>query len=637
MTPFLVRMPWLPTAPTDFAARCKSMRKEGVAPAEIKFLAAHALDTAQSANLTRVLGSRRDAGDDLTPLMPFHLGILSSATIDILCDCLPVAAVRHGISLAISHGAYGQVVQDALDPSSVLNKQRLDAVLVRVDHRWLNLDKPLFSESPKERVDLALAQIRNLVLAIRENGHAAAIIETIPIPPDPLFGNFDRRQSGTIRSMINAYNDGLIDIASDSSTYLLDTSALAERVGTDYWFDPVQWGAYKLPFHADVHPIYSDMLGRLLGAIRGRSRKCLVLDLDNTLWGGVIGDDGLDGIHLGQGSAKGEAFLAVQQMALDLRARGIFLAIASKNDDIVARRPFNEHKDMLLKESDISVFQANWIDKASNLEAIAKALNIGIDALVLLDDNPAERAGMRAALPDVAVPELPDDPGWFPRYLLAAGYFETTSFSAEDRLRVASMESNAKREEVMAKSRNIGEYLTALEMVISFAQIDRQGRERTTQLINKTNQFNLTGLRYTSDEVAALESDSKVYGLQVRIADKFGDFGMIAVLICREIEAATWQIDLWAMSCRVLGRKVEEAIVAEIVRAVRDRGAKTLIGLYRRSPKNGMVADLYPRLGFAAAGERDGGVQAFALDIESYQIQALPFEINRPQQAEAAE
>ena len=630
MPTFLQQMGWLPAAPIDFSAKCKELRRSVPRPGDaIRFLAGHALDGAQSAVLSRAIKARLEAGDDLEPLTGFRLGVLANSTADLLCDCLAAAAARHGVALEVMLGPYDQVLQHGLDQSSNLNRARLDAILIAADHRWFRLEQAELSGAAETRVTAAVAQLRDIALAVSENKKTAAILQTVPCPPDPLFGGFDVRHAGTVRSMIGELNRRIVDLAAQTGSYLLDVASLAERVGTDAWFDPVQWASYKLPFRADLHPLYADVVGRLIGAIRGRSRKCLVLDLDNTLWGGVIGDDGLEGIQIGQGSATGEAFLAVQQMARELRARGVFLAVSSKNDETVARRPFRDHPDMILRESDISVFQANWLDKSNNLEAIAKALNIGLDALVLLDDNPAERAQMRAALPEVATPELPSDPSWYPRYLLAAGYFESTAFSAEDRLRVVSIETNAKRAEALAKSRDLGDYLAALEMKISFAPFDRQGRERITQLINKTNQFNLTNRRYTLDEVAAVQADANAWGLQVRLADKFGEFGMIAVVICRGSAEDVWEIDTWLMSCRVLGRGVEEAMLNEVVREATARGVRRLEGVYRPSAKNGMVSDFYSKLGFVSAGADGGGEGRFTLDISSYRAHDLPIEVKR--------
>ena len=346
-------------------------------------------------------------------------------------------------------------------------------------------------------------------------------------------------------------------------------------------------------------------MARTIAAVRGLSRKCLVLDLDNTLWGGVIGDDGLGGIQLGQGSAIGEAFLAVQKMALELRSRGVVLAVCSKNEDHNARLPFREHPDMLLREHHIAVFQANWTDKAANLRAIASQLNIGVDSLVFLDDNPAERMQVRGELPLVAVPELPEDPALYPRTLAAAGYFETVGFSKEDRERADYYQANAQRAAALNASGDIGAYLASLDMVCTIGLVDEIARPRVAQLINKSNQFNLTTRRYSESELgAAIEGPSR-HVVQVRLVDRFGDNGIISVLIADK-KGKTWEIDTWLMSCRVLGRRVEEACLSHLVVAARQAGAGELVGKYVASPKNGMVADHYKKLGFLPLGTNNG-------------------------------
>ena len=434
----LAKLSWLPPAPADFRERRQAIETaSGPIGAPILQLASTQLNAMQAANLGRTIAKALDAGRDLAPLASFRLGILGGSTFDLILDELPAAAARHGVALRLTTAPYDQVMQQALDPASAINTAALDAVLIGVDHRWLSLDRPSLG-APDEPVQAALGRLASVVEALAAHGKTPAILQTVPPPPESLFGSYDRKAPGSVRAMIEAANRGIVALCRSSGAYLLDIAALAERIGLDAWFDPAQWAAYKLPFAPQFTPAYADLVGRLLGAIRGKARKCLVLDLDNTCWGGVIGDDGLDGIVIGQGSAEGEAFSAVQQAAVDLHSRGVILAVSSKNDDAVARRPFREHPEMLLKESHMAVFQANWQDKASNLEAIAKSLNIGLDALVLLDDNPAERAQMRAALPMAAVPELPSDPAWYPWTLAAAGYFEAVGFSEEDRLRAAS-------------------------------------------------------------------------------------------------------------------------------------------------------------------------------------------------------
>ncbi len=399
---------------------------------------------------------------------------------------------------------------------------------------------------------------------------------------------------------------------------------VAGWIGADRWHDAGHWHAEKLPFAPDLIPLFADVVARTIAAIRGTTRKCLVLDLDNTLWGGVIGDDGVDGIALGQGSAAGEAFLAIQQTALALRERGIILAVCSKNDDDVARGPFRHHPDMPLKEAHIASFVANWGDKATNLRAIASALNIGLDSLVFLDDNPVERAQVRRELPMVAVPELPADPALYPRALLAAGYFEAVAFAQEDRDRADQYRANAERAAFAGTSDMVG-YLASLDMVADFRPFDSVNRARIAQLINKSNQFNLTTRRYTEAQVAGLEADPTKLTLQVRLVDRFGDNGMISVII---VDRATWEIDTWLMSCRVLGRRMEEAVLDQVAGAARRAGATALIGRYIPSVKNKMVADHYAKLGFAATGGEAGGETTWRLDLADYVTPDLPMRVD---------
>jgi FkbH-like protein len=628
MTCSFIDLPWLPQPPEDFDSRLRALGGAGrPAGASVQQLATTRLAPRQSAALGRAMSRLRAAGADLAPLSGFRLGVLASSTYDLALDGLAAAAARHGVLVEIARSPYDQVAQQALDPGSEINVAQLDAVLVAVDHRWLGLERPNFAEPAIVRAGAAVERLRSVGQSLLQHG-AAPIFQTIPVPPGTLFGSLDRRIGATARAAIEEANRLIAALAPELGGYLLDLAALAERVGADRWFDPLQWAAYKLPFAAECAPAWAEMVGRLLGAIRGRSRKCLVLDLDNTLWGGVIGDDGPDGIVLGQGGALAESFLAVQQAALDLRDRGIVLAVCSKNDEAVARGPFRDHPEMLLRERHIGVFQANWLDKAANLEAIAAALDIGVDALVLLDDNPAERAQVRAALPQVAVPDLPQDPAWFAWTLGAAGYFEAVSVSREDLARADAYAVQVARAEAKAGSRDLGEYLSSLEMVARLSPFDPPGRHRIAQLINKTNQFNLTTRRYTEAEVAAFEQDGSVFTLQARLRDRFGDLGMISVVICRAVdEPATWEIDTWLMSCRVLGRELERAVLGKMVREARRRKVARLVGNYIPSGRNSMVADHYRKLGFVPVAGGDGSQTAWELDVAGYADPTFPMEV----------
>jgi FkbH-like protein len=435
-----------------------------------------------------------------------------------------------------------------------------------------------------------------------------------------------------MRHLISEVNRGLAASLAGSPDLLLDVAGLAATVGLAEWHDPTLWNMAKLPIASAFVPLYADHVCRLIAALRGKSRRCLILDLDNTLWSGVIGDDGLEGIVIGQGDATGEAHLTVQQTALALRGRGIVLAVSSKNNDDVARSPFREHAEMALREDHFAVFQANWDDKATNITAIARELDLGIDAMVFLDDNPAERRLVRDMLPSVAVPELPSDPALYARTLLASGYFEALAFSGEDRKRADFYQDNARRVALQARAGDLEAYLASLAMVITFQPFDGAGRSRIAQLIAKSNQFNLTTRRYTEAQVAAAEADPACFTRQIRLSDIFGDNGMICVVICRpdEADAAAWEIDTWLMSCRVLGRKVEQATLAEILREAGARGIERLIGIHRPTARNKMVESHYANLGFTQIRREPDATTHWALNVATAVIPDVPMKICRP-------
>ena len=430
-------------------------------------------------------------------------------------------------------------------------------------------------------------------------------------------------------SMIQALNEKIAGIASATGSLLVDVDGLAGLVGRGAWYMPSEWNSAKLPFGSDFLPLYADHVARVIAARRGRSRKCLVLDLDNTLWGGVIGDDGLEGIKLSQGDAEGEAFLDLQRYALQLRNRGIVLAVCSKNTDEVARSPFRQHPEMILKEEHIAVFQANWADKATNIQTIAESLSFSLDAMVFVDDNPMERDLVRRTLPEVAVIELPGDPAFYARTLASCGWFESTAFSTEDKARADAYAGNARRLDLRGEATDIECYLRSLEMVLTFAPFDPIGRARIVQLVAKSNQYNLTTRRYTPAEIERMESDPEVLTLQIRLADRFGDNGMISVVICNApLGADEWRIDTWLMSCRVLERRVENAVLAEIARHARRAGANSLIGTYAPSRKNALVADHYGRLGFKKERETSDGCTEWRILVRDVHNESL-FEIRR--------
>jgi FkbH-like protein len=473
----------------------------------------------------------------------------------------------------------------------------------------------------------AIGFLQMLRDGIRNNSNAVCIFQTFARPVEALFGSLDLALSGTLRSVVYDINRTLAQLVFDSGDTLFDVASLAETVGLADWHDTQQWNMAKLPFSDAFIPLYADHVARTIAAIRGKSRKALILDLDNTIWGGVIGDDGLEGIKVAQGDATGEAHLAVQRLALDLRERGIVLAVSSKNTDEVARAPFEQHPEMLLKLEHIAVFQANWNDKATNIQAIAEQLSLGLDALVFLDDSPVERGMVRHLLPQVAVPELPDDAAYYARALAAGGYFEAVAFANEDLKRAGFYRDNAKRANLQKQVGGVDQYLASLDMMITFQPFDATGRARIVQLINKSNQYNLTTRRYTEPEVMALETDLEVFTLQVRLADIFGDNGMISVVICRPAGTGVWNIDTWLMSCRVLGRKVEHMVLRELFKHARAASVHTLIGVYRPTDRNKLVVDHYAKLGFTNIGEEESGLTRWTVRVTEEAVCDVPMKI----------
>ncbi len=370
--------------------------------------------------------------------------------------------------------------------------------------------------------------------------------------------------------------------------------------------------------------MYGELTMRLVAAQRGRSAKCLVLDLDNTLWGGVIGDDGLEGIVLGQGSALGEAYVEFQRWVLDQARRGVILAVCSKNDEANALLPFERHPEMLISRSDIAAFVANWEDKAANLRTIAQRLNIGTDSLVFVDDNPFERNIVRRELPQVAVPELPEDPAFYARCLADAGYFEALSVTAEDLERSRQYQANVQRETLRASATDLNGYLASLKMRLWAQSFDEVGLKRVVQLINKTNQFNLTTRRYSEAEVEAWIGNKSVLGLQFRLTDSLGDNGIISVIVGKldDMDAKRMIIDSWLMSCRVLGRQVEITCLNILVARAKALGAAEIVGEYIPTAKNNMVREHYSKLNFLPVREDPDGRSVWRLPLQQY----VPFD-----------
>jgi FkbH-like protein len=538
---------------------------------------------------------------------PVRLAVLASSTVDHLLPAIRVGGLRRGIWIETYTPEYGQYAQDLMNPASALHRFRPDGVLFALDsHHLAQGIEPGANVGAwlERRLETLAGQ-----WATARKSFGCQVIQHLPLPVfTPLLGGNEHRLPWSRAAALRRLSEMLRDRADGEGVDLLALDDRAARDGLASWYDPALWHRAKQEIHPTAAPLYGDLVGRLLAAAQGRASKCLVLDLDNTLWGGVIGDDGIAGIKLGQGSAVGEAYSAFQRYARDLGQRGIILAVCSKNDEANALEPFANHPEMVLKRDDIACFVANWTDKAANLRQIASRLNIGLDSLVFVDDNPAERAIVRRELPMVAVPELPEDPTLYGACIADAGYFEALRITAEDLSRAARYQDNLRRETLATSATDIAGYLRSLEMRAVWSRFDQLGQARIVQLINKTNQFNLTTRRVTDAQVAALIGDPRALTLQIRLLDQFGDNGIVAIVVGAP-EGDAIRLSTWLMSCRVLGRGMEEETLNLIVAEAQRLGARRLIGEYRATAKNGMVREHYQRLGFALLGENDGATE----------------------------
>jgi FkbH-like protein len=620
-------LPWLRQPPKDFRAQVRALRDAPPDQATLRRLAATAMDLNQLAQLGKVVTKHIDEIARTSDFSRVRLGLIGSHTLDYIADALVATGLRHGLLLSLETVPYGQVAQAVLDENAGLKGGSVDFVLFALDAKFFGLDLPALGEGEgPASVDAAIAQAELLAKGVRGRIGAAAIFQTLVPPAETLFGSYDTQVDGSARAMVDAFNRRLPSVLGEGDL-IVDIAHAAATVGLSRWTDIRLWHGAKMPFSPDATTLYADYVCRVIGAARGKARKCLVLDLDNTLWGGVIGDDGLEGIVLGNGNGMGEAYVAIQRLALSLRERGIILAVCSKNEESNALLPFKEHAEMLLREPHIACFIANWNDKAGNIRDIAATLNIGTDSLVFLDDNPAEREIVRRELPEVVVPEVGEDPADYPAMIARAGYFEAVSFSAEDRQRAEMYRANAERRVAQGSVTNLAEYLASLEMVMTALPFDAVGRARISQLVNKSNQFNVTTRRYGENDVEAFERDPAKFTLQVRLEDKFGDNGMISVVIFDK-GAQSWSCDTWLMSCRVLGRGVEQSVLNEVAAAAKGEGASTLTATYIPTKKNGLVRDLFAKLGFTRTSEDADGTSHWALDLAGYEPADLPIKVN---------
>jgi FkbH-like protein len=549
-------------------------------------------------------------------LAPVRVAVVSDATVDLLLPLVRAGLIVAGLRPTIYVAPYGQIAASLLDADGAMTAFRPQIVIVANTTPnlpgWPALDA---STSDVERcIDDVCKALLGPCDVFHQRTGAELILGTYHSPPSRVAGHLGAKLPGDAVNFVRRLNVALGDQA-PRHVHLFDVAWLAERAGVDRWFDQHYWFEAKQLVSLACAAEYCRGLTAVVGAVLGRARKCLVVDLDNTLWGGVIGDDGLGGIRLGQGSAVGEAFSAFQAYLKGLSRRGVLLAVCSKNEERIAQTPFTEHPDMLLALDDFVSFKANWALKSDNLRVIARELDLPLEALVFVDDNPAERAEVAQNVPEVAVVQLPDDPALYVRALEDARLFETVTLTVEDAGRTAAYQARRQSLEARERMTDVGAYLASLQMHATVGPFDEVSLERITQLINKTNQFNLTTPRLVLAETRRLMMDRSTVTCAVRLRDRFADHGLIAVAFAHLSSDRSLVIDACLMSCRVLGRGVERLVYNYLLEAARANDAVQIVGTYLPTDRNALVKDYYASLGFRRL-ESDGPGEQWWLATE---------------------
>lgn len=571
------------------------------------------LDLSAATSLARYLPKLRQSAEVTSTQT--RVAVLGSATTTQLASLLDLFLFAWGVDANLYEADYGVFRQEILNPESALYRFQPQILFLATSRRDLTrVPAATDSASAVEAAVAAEVQEWGALWQRAHEGLGCQIIQNnFELPSRRVFGNFELSHPASLSNFVERVNRELRRHAPPFVT-LHDLDALAASVGRATWDDERFFHIAKLPCAPACLVRYAYGVAALMAAHLGQSKKCLVLDLDNTLWGGVIGDDGVAGIHLGQGDPLGEAYVSFQRYAKALGERGVILAVCSKNEESLAREPFEKHPEMVLRGDDFSCFVANWEDKVTNLKRIAQQLNIGLQSLVFVDDNPAERDLVRQFLPEVAVPEMPEDPAEYAAALERHCYFEVAALSAEDFQRREFYRANIERQQALSGHASLDEFLRSLDMRARVGPIREADLERSVQLIGKSNQFNLTTRRHTSAEVLQMMASPDWVTFTVTLSDRFGDNGLISVLLACQRDAALY-VDTWLMSCRVLQRGVERLLLNHLVAAARQRGLQRIRGEFIPTAKNKLVQNHYQQLGFSLVHRDPDGRACWELCI----------------------
>jgi len=526
-----------------------------------------------------------------------RIAILSATTMVDRAALLRLYLAADLVGVDVYEGGFGQIDEEILDPTSAYNRFQPDMTI-------LSPSSDACAHFEETEPNLDIERWKHLWETIQERHQGRVILHALEVPRHSVLGNLDLTLPGSVGRRIRRFNLDLA-AATPPGVSVLDVEGLAASVGKRDWSDPRFWFLARESTSVAGRVVLAQAEAALIRGFLGLSKKVLAVDLDNTLWGGVIGEDGLEGIRLG-GEAEGEAFVAFQRYVKALRARGILLVLISKNNEEDARLPFEKHPEMVLSWDDFASVRVNWRPKSDNLQEIAAELSLGLDAFVCVDDDPVERAELRMALPEVDVVRMPTDPSYFVGAVAEGRWFDVPALSDEDLSRAEDYRASQGAQRLLAATGRLDEFLENLELRAEIAPFDMLNLPRIVQLINRANQYNLTTPRYTEAEVAGLMPTSGVHARFVRLRDRFADRGIISVLIARELDDAL-DVETWLMSCRVLGRTVEHALLGHVIELGARLKKTRLLGTYVPTARNILVKDHYARLGFTCVGEDADG------------------------------
>jgi FkbH-like protein len=551
---------------------------------------------------------KKNLKKDFSGLKKIKVAILGDTATQFLKQAIRAYGFDCGFDLEIWEAAFNQIELQVFDSSSELYKFNPELVILFQSSHKLNIK---YSKSdPGDYSKLAAKQldsINTICSMVASNLNAKIIYYNYPEIDDAVFGSYANKTELSFLFQLRKLNYELMLYAvQNPNFYICDISSIQNLIGKPAMFQTSMYVNTEMVLSLDALPLIAAKTLSLIEALNGKFKKCLILDLDNTTWGGIIGDDGLENIQLGM-LGIGKAYTELQYWVKKLKNRGIIIAVCSKNTESIAMEPFEKHPDMVLHLDDIAIFMANWDNKVDNIRKIQSVLNIGFDSMVFLDDNPFEN------LPEITVPELPVDPADYLEYLYTLNLFETISFSSVDTERTKQYQVEAKRARIQTGFTNEDDFLESLNMVSLVEPFNKFNTPRVAQLSQRSNQFNLRTVRYTEPDIKLLTENSGAFTFSFTLEDNFGDNGLISIIILKKEDKDKLFIDTWLMSCRVLKRGMENFILNTIVNSTKSHGFKYLKGEYIPTAKNEMVKDYYKNLGFT---ENEGG---WLLAVDEYE------------------